>query len=198
MSGETWRRHPVFSRYEVSDHGRVRNAQGHVMRMFRNRAGYLSIGLRNGPGRSVTALVHQLVARAFIGLCPDGMEVLHGDGDPSNNRLGNLRYGTRSENVRDAVRHGRNANAAKARCSRGHLLADCNLRESTTHMQYGDGVGRGCVACHRMDGIVQRRRKAGLETPEPMRRAFADEKYAVVMAECVTRAPTEDLAVTSA
>jgi hypothetical protein len=33
--------------------------------------------------------------------------VLHTDGDPSNNRLSNLRYGTRSDNNRDIVFHGK-------------------------------------------------------------------------------------------
>lgn len=31
---------------------------------------------------------------------------LHGDGDPTNNRLSNLRYGTGADNVADAKGHG--------------------------------------------------------------------------------------------
>jgi hypothetical protein len=50
--------------------------------------------------------VHTLVLLAFVGPCPDGMECLHGDGDPANNALSNLRWGTHKENVEDAVRHG--------------------------------------------------------------------------------------------
>ena len=37
---------------------------------------------------------------------PEGMEVCHQDGDRKNNRPENLRYGTRSDNVIDAIRHG--------------------------------------------------------------------------------------------
>lgn len=43
---------------------------------------------------------------AFVGPCPDGMEGCHNDGDPHNNRLDNLRWDTRANNARDAIRHG--------------------------------------------------------------------------------------------
>ncbi len=36
---------------------------------------------------------------AFEGPCPDGMEVLHLNHTPGDNRRGNLKYGTRGENV---------------------------------------------------------------------------------------------------
>jgi len=50
--------------------------------------------------------VHQLVLEAFRGMCPVGKEACHYDGNPENNSLDNLRWGTRSENTKDAVRHG--------------------------------------------------------------------------------------------
>lgn len=43
---------------------------------------------------------------AFVGPCPEGLEVCHLDGDPLNNRLSNLRYDTRSANNLDKVGHG--------------------------------------------------------------------------------------------
>ena len=46
------------------------------------------------------------MAEAFIGPRPEGLYVLHGDGDPLNNYVGNLRYGTPSENNLDAIGHG--------------------------------------------------------------------------------------------
>jgi DNA-binding transcriptional regulator YiaG len=51
--------------------------------------------------------VHRLVMLAFVGPCPAGHEVRHINGDPSDNRLVNLRYGTRSENQKDRARHER-------------------------------------------------------------------------------------------
>jgi hypothetical protein len=51
--------------------------------------------------------VHRLVLIAFIGPCPDGMEGCHEDGNPGNNRLSNLRWGTHQSNQQDMRRHGR-------------------------------------------------------------------------------------------
>ena len=44
--------------------------------------------------------VHELVCEAVHGPRPEGMEVLHLDDDPTNNNPTNLRWGTRSENMK--------------------------------------------------------------------------------------------------
>jgi len=118
---ETWK--PVVGfegRYEVSDQGRVRSLdrswqqrskkgnlythtkKGRLLRPGRMSGGHVSVAL--GRGNSRTA--HSLVMEAFRGPAPEGMEVLHKNGCPSDNRLSNLRYGTRSENLRDKKWHG--------------------------------------------------------------------------------------------
>ena len=53
-------------------------------------------------------LAHRLVARYYLGPCPDGMEVRHmcGRGHEGCVTASHLRYGTRSDNVRDMLRHG--------------------------------------------------------------------------------------------
>lgn len=53
--------------------------------------------------------IHQLVAEAFIGPRPEGLETCHNDGDPTNNHVGNLRYATHAENAADMVKHGTQA-----------------------------------------------------------------------------------------
>jgi hypothetical protein len=45
---------------------------------------------------------------SFVGPCPDGLEVCHNDGNPENNKLSNLRYGTQSSNQIDRIMHGGN------------------------------------------------------------------------------------------
>lgn len=50
--------------------------------------------------------VHRLVLEAFVGPCPPGFECRHLDGDPSNNCLDNLAWGTPKSNQGDRVRHG--------------------------------------------------------------------------------------------
>lgn len=62
---------------------------------------------RSGDPKSRRSLVHHLVLNAFVGPCPAGLECCHGDGDPSNNHVDNLRWDTRVENRADRARHGR-------------------------------------------------------------------------------------------
>ena len=66
--------------------------------------GYKGVNLwRNGKG--YTKFVHRLVLETYVGPCPDGQECRHLDGNPANSNLGNLAWGTRSENQRDSIRH---------------------------------------------------------------------------------------------
>jgi hypothetical protein len=51
--------------------------------------------------------VHHLVLLAFKGPCPKGMEARHLDGDPSNNKISNLRWGTPKKNMQDRDKHGK-------------------------------------------------------------------------------------------
>jgi len=147
------------SQYEVSDHGRVRSVERKVW--FTNRwnqriqrtvppkirkpstnknGGHQYVTLH--PGR-VFKFVHALVLEAFDRSRPEGTQCRHLDGDPTNNRLDNLAWGTPSENTLDAVRHGTNYHARKTYCKRGH--------EFTTENTYirPDGKGRSCWACMR-------------------------------------------------
>lgn len=108
--------------YEVSDRGRVRSWKQSGSQLGRPKGGFFRLteprllvlsttdsGHRklvlwaNGKPRSRT--VHQLVAEAFIGPRPPGYETCHGDGNPTNNHVSNLRYGTHAENVADKLRH---------------------------------------------------------------------------------------------
>jgi hypothetical protein len=87
--------------------------------------------------------VHRLVLAAFVGPCPEGMEVRHLDGNPANTRLANLRYGTHSENELDKVRHGTHHEARKTHCNRGHEYTQDNTRRRR------DTGSRECLTCAR-------------------------------------------------
>lgn len=103
--------------YEVSDLGRVRSVDRTVVdkigrsRFHRGRVlnfgtlgkGYVAVRL---GWRQPLMYVHRLVLEAFVGPCPPQNECLHGPGGPADNRLTNLRWGTRSENSFDALRDG--------------------------------------------------------------------------------------------
>lgn len=137
---ETWR--PVVGyeeTHEVSDQGRVRRlgrmvwhypSQAHRFSPERllklNLSGpYPRVGL-NVDGTQRVVAVHRLVAAAFLGPRPAGMQVCHTNGDPTDNRLTNLRYDTSSANNYDQVRHGTHSNARKTHCPQGHPYDDEN------------------------------------------------------------------------
>jgi hypothetical protein len=64
-------------------------------------------GVRLGvKGVHKTHYIHRLVLEAFVGECPKGMECRHLNGNKADNRLDNLAWGTREENVADKFRHG--------------------------------------------------------------------------------------------
>jgi hypothetical protein len=59
--------------------------------------GRLTVALYR-KGERKTVYVHRLVLEAFVGPCPEGCEALHGPGGPLSNCLGNLSWGSRSQN----------------------------------------------------------------------------------------------------
>eukprot|EP00434_Breviolum_minutum_P003406 symbB.v1.2.002996.t1/scaffold159.1/size291531/15 len=83
----------------VSTYGRIRNTRGEVTYGTLMKAGYRRANLF---GRLF--LVHRVVALTFIGPPPDPLawQVHHKDGDPSNNKLKNLKYTTCSQNVKSS------------------------------------------------------------------------------------------------
>lgn len=145
--------------YEVSDHGRVRS-KSRIVEQANPRTGARYSIRRNGvvlkPGRApsghlhvvlqgrITRTVHSLVADAFIGPRPDGEEIRHKNGQPSDCRANNLEYGTRSDNAEDSKRHGTHFHAGLATCKRGHDLTDPRNLQKVTK-----GSRRVCLACRR-------------------------------------------------
>ncbi len=76
-----------------------------ILTACKDGKGYHKITLsKNGEPKK--RYIHQLVAEYYFGLCPEGLECRHLDGNPENNESENLKYGTRSENQLDSVKHG--------------------------------------------------------------------------------------------
>lgn len=93
-----------------------------------------------------------MVAAAFIGPKPDGMEVRHLNDIRDDNRAVNIAYGTRSQNMYDSIRNGTHNRASRDRCCRGHLF-----EPETTQIRVNKLNGRTfryCMICDRI-----RRRK---------------------------------------
>jgi hypothetical protein len=106
MNIEYWRTIPSFPVYSASNLGRIRNERtGRIMHVYAATNGYLTLTLRrdNVP---IVQSVHRLVAEAFLGGPHPGFDVNHIDGDKTNNRIENLEWCTREENIRHAVSTG--------------------------------------------------------------------------------------------
>ncbi|QOH59937.1 hypothetical protein C6Y44_27920 (plasmid) [Rhodococcus rhodochrous] len=158
--------------YEVSTHGRVKSLtrtlpHAHsgtktypetILSPAVAKKGHLQVGL-NLDGKRRTVLVHHLVAEAFLGERPEGLQVRHLDGNPANNHVTNLLWGTGGENNRDAVRHGTHYAASKTECPRGHLLVPPNLVPSL--LKKGR---RDCLACSRARPKVRSNPDLDLQT----------------------------------
>lgn len=88
--------------YEVNRYGDVRNKEtGKIIKQQISRNGTHQVHLMGGTYR-----VARLVAEAFIGDIPDGIDVIHWDGDKSNNYVDNLRLCTRKETIRRGMEIG--------------------------------------------------------------------------------------------
>ncbi len=112
---ERWKKIPGFDQnYEVSNMGRVKTLEHTIIRNngrpqhIRERilkqsldeCGYPQVRLKGK-----TAKVHRLIGIAFMGERKEGDVIRHLDGNPQNNNIRNLKYGTPSENLEDCYRY---------------------------------------------------------------------------------------------
>ena len=131
LNGEIWKPIPNYPNYFASNLGRIKRGAysytqqnpirnclcRHVMpekimaqhlvktitRPNRRGIGYLFCAPRiNGVNKRLA--VHVAVATAFLGERPQGYDVCHIDNNPMNNRIENLKYGTRKENMANSIR----------------------------------------------------------------------------------------------
>lgn len=184
---ERWLPVAGYPAYEVSNLGRVRSIprtitgsdgivrrrRGNILKPGTGTKGHQYVNLFNGGTKQTTKFVHHLVLVAFVGPRPDGTECCHNNGDPSDNRLSNLRWGTSSDNHHDMVRHGRHAFSRRTHCAAGHLLEAPNIAPSVAYRS-----GRTCLACRRTRSRIWELKQAGRPYD---RAAIAAACYAEIM-----------------
>lgn len=103
-----------FPGYAVTDDGRVFSCRNKYRGGYCNRWREMGQAARPHGHRYVNFVydrkqtgigVHQLVLEAFVCRRPDGMMCCHNNGNASDNRLSNLRWGTAQDNTNDSIRH---------------------------------------------------------------------------------------------
>lgn len=199
---EEWRRithlgEYAAERYEVSNLGQVRSVdhvtfiqQSHraYYSTFRGQLlaladvnGYRVATLRDGAESARMVGTHTLVLNAFVGPPPAEHECCHENGDSSDNRLGNLYWGTKSENQLDRVRHGHHPAVNRERCPQKHLLKMPNLEPTL----WAKKRHRACKACTGTQTFNSHRRAKGRPTLD--HKTESDRRYALIMAGEVVR-----------
>lgn len=115
MENEIWKPVVGFEGiYSVSSIGRIRGEifsannkykPGRILKPYPTKKGYLHVPL--SKDRTVKYFyISTLVATAFLGPKPDGLEINHKDGIKTNDYPNNLEYVTHSENLLHAHRNG--------------------------------------------------------------------------------------------
>lgn len=152
---------PTYPGYSVSDDGRVFThrrrfglgmGKGGGVRIDKEysrllvpyqghgRYNYVSISTSRGQ-RSIP--IHVLLMDAFVGPCPSDMEVRHLDGNPTNNDLSNLEYGTAKQNAADRIKHGtqkRGVDHAKAKLDESSVI---DIRKMYSNGEKIAAIARG-------------------------------------------------------
>lgn len=150
---EVWKDIPGFEgQYQASSFGHIRSVdhpvrvvshgvestrivKGRILRPAKQDTGHLTVVLGRANG---SIQVHTAVALTFIGPRPDGMDVCHNDGDPTNNRSDNLRYDTRTDNILDVYRVGGKWRKLSLKDIREiKNLMDCGAVGAEVARQYG-------------------------------------------------------------
>jgi len=133
---EEWRNVVGFEGiYEVSSHGNVRSVKSGQLKKItedkKTNRPFLNLWKNN---KQNVVRVHKLVLEAFVGLCPEGLECCHNDGNSFNNHVSNLRWDTHKSNIHDRITHG-TSNRGE-RCGTAKLtLEQVNAIRKDTRLQ---------------------------------------------------------------
>lgn len=97
--GTIWKQWPTDPRFTVGSDGTVIGLSGKAIKPRFNQSGYARIAINQSPGKNKDFYIHRMVLEAFIGPCPEGHEADHRNGIRSDNRISNLRWLSRAQNL---------------------------------------------------------------------------------------------------
>ncbi|MCP3684793.1 MAG: hypothetical protein GY861_19160 [bacterium] len=119
FSGEVWKDIAGYEGlYQVSNKGRVKrtstrrwsgqvwyDCEERIRKPVITKRGYYAVMLYK-DNKHKGKNIHTLLLETFVSKRPLGMQCRHLDGNPLNNNLDNLAWGTVKENMADAICHG--------------------------------------------------------------------------------------------
>jgi HNH endonuclease/NUMOD4 motif len=92
--------------YLISNTGKLWSVRKKLYRVgFDDTRGYLNVTL-SLDDKTYNRRIHRMVIEAFVGHRPTGLDINHIDGNKRNNRISNLEYVTRAENLAHAFKLG--------------------------------------------------------------------------------------------
>lgn len=149
-----WIEIPGFDgRYKINNRGIIKNSSGMLIKQQKQNSGYLIAHLYGSEGRKALT-IHRIVAKLFVPNPENKPQVNHDDLDKENNYYKNLKWSTRSENMRHAFDSGRMDNAKEKARERmkiiGKKFSKVNgnrLRQMVTSKDYINWPN--CVDCGR-------------------------------------------------
>ena len=109
--------------YEISNFGNVRNKNKQIKKQYDNK-GYLCVELYKKNKRKHFR-IHRLVMMTFNDNSNHKLDINHIDGNKYNNKIDNLEWCTRKENLDHAVRKGLNSQAIRITATKDDLIIKC-------------------------------------------------------------------------
>lgn len=102
-----WKPIPNFENYEANKSGQIRNrTTKKILHTYPNKDNYLRVQLVNNWGIAVNRYVHRLVAKAYLPNPDKLQDVNHKNNKRQDNRVANLEWLSKSDNIKQVWRTG--------------------------------------------------------------------------------------------
>jgi len=141
MENEVWKKIPGFSKYEASTMGRLKTynwkntGREKIMKPALDNGGYLRTMLLSDQGKYKTVKVHRIIISTFIENIHNKETINHKNGIKTDNRILNLEWNTRSENIIHSFKNKLSSNVGEQ--NPNATLTDKQVKDIRKNYKYG-------------------------------------------------------------